>query len=91
MMITFFISTKLCPFSIIHLNQYEIHSPPFFPCFLREARLNGYVKTIVGRRRYLPDISSGDQSRRAHAERQAINSVVQVNKSYNNDHSVLNL
>ena len=49
-----------------------------------EARTNGYVKTIVGRRRYLPDISSSDPSKRAQAERQAINSVVQVTKNRDN-------
>lgn len=45
---------------------------------ISEARKNGYVKTILGRRRYLPDISLSDPSKRAQAERQAVNSVVQV-------------
>jgi DNA polymerase family A len=43
-----------------------------------EARKNGFVKTVLGRRRYLPDINSSDPSKRAQAERQAVNSVVQV-------------
>ena len=43
-----------------------------------EARKNGFVKTVLGRRRYLPDINSTDPSKRAQAERQAVNSVVQV-------------
>ena len=43
-----------------------------------EARKNGFVKTVLGRRRYLPDINSPDPSKRAQAERQAVNSVVQV-------------
>jgi len=40
------------------------------------ARLNGFVTTITGRRRYI-DINSPNDSLRAQAERQAINTVVQ--------------
>lgn len=41
------------------------------------ARLNGYVLTISGRRRYLNDIRSSDNFKRSQAERQAINTVIQ--------------
>lgn len=44
---------------------------------LVEGRSNGYVRTISGRRRHLPDLVSSEQSLRARAERQAINAVVQ--------------
>lgn len=41
------------------------------------ARANGYVETIYGRRRYLPNIFSSDPYVREGAERQAINSPIQ--------------
>ena len=41
------------------------------------ARTNGYVETIMGRRRYLPDINSNNRTVRGHAERNAINAPVQ--------------
>ena len=41
------------------------------------ARLNGYVQTLLGRRRYLPEISASNQQVRAAAERMAINMPVQ--------------
>ncbi|KAK3096613.1 hypothetical protein FSP39_001708 [Pinctada imbricata] len=37
----------------------------------------GYVQTILGRRRYLPTITSTNPYVRAHAERQAVNTTVQ--------------
>ncbi|MEZ4738358.1 MAG: DNA polymerase I [Flavobacteriales bacterium] len=41
------------------------------------CRTNGYVKTMLGRRRYLPDITSGNNTVRAQAERVAINAPMQ--------------
>jgi DNA polymerase-1 len=41
------------------------------------CRTNGYVKTLMGRRRYLPDITSGNNTVRAQAERIAINAPMQ--------------
>lgn len=41
------------------------------------ARENGYVETILGRRRYLRDINSGNSVVRGFAERNAINSPIQ--------------
>ena len=38
---------------------------------------HGYVKTLMGRRRYLPDIESGNWNARAFAERAAINMPIQ--------------
>ncbi|MCW5593969.1 MAG: DNA polymerase I, partial [Burkholderiales bacterium] len=42
-----------------------------------EARDRGYVETVFGRRLWLPDITSANQSRRQGAERQAINAPMQ--------------
>ena len=41
------------------------------------AKRNGYVSTLLGRRRYLPDITSKNQNVRGNAERQAINMPIQ--------------
>jgi DNA polymerase-1 len=41
------------------------------------ARKTGYVSTLLGRRRYLPDINSRNQAVRGNAERQAINMPIQ--------------
>jgi len=41
------------------------------------CRTNGYVQTMMGRRRYLPDILSGNNTVRAAAERVAINAPMQ--------------
>ena len=42
-----------------------------------EAREMGYVETLFGRRRYLPDINSGNANTRAFAERNAVNAPIQ--------------
>jgi len=44
---------------------------------VKQAKDTGYVETIMGRRRRIPNIDSPNPSRRAQAERLAINSVVQ--------------
>src|SRR5699024_10081927 len=41
------------------------------------AREHGFVKTLLGRRRYIPQISSGNWNARAFAERTAINMPIQ--------------
>src|SRR5277367_1927839 len=41
------------------------------------AREHGYVETITGRRRYLPDLRSANATVRASAERNAINMPIQ--------------
>ena len=44
---------------------------------LAAARENGYVETLFGRRRYLPDINSSNGTVRSLAERTAINAPIQ--------------
>jgi DNA polymerase I-like protein with 3'-5' exonuclease and polymerase domains len=44
---------------------------------IAEGRSKGYVSTISGRRRHLPDLCSSDNNLKARAERQAVNAVVQ--------------
>ncbi len=44
---------------------------------IEQARKDGYVTTIMGRRRYLPDIHSNNHNVRANAERTAINTPIQ--------------
>jgi len=43
----------------------------------QEARQKGYVTTLFGRRRYLPDINSANATVRGFAERNAINAPIQ--------------
>jgi DNA polymerase-1 len=43
----------------------------------QQATTCGYAETVYGRRRSLPDIWSSDSGKRAHALRQAVNTVVQ--------------
>jgi DNA polymerase-1 len=43
----------------------------------QEAREQGFVETVFGRRLWLPDIQSSNQARRQGAERQAINAPMQ--------------
>ncbi|KAI4832773.1 hypothetical protein KUCAC02_015722 [Chaenocephalus aceratus] len=49
--------------------------------FLRETVKNciknGYVQTLMGRRRYLPEITNANTHVKGHAERQAVNTTVQ--------------
>jgi len=42
-----------------------------------EARSTGYTATLLGRRRYLPDLSSDNRQRREMAERMALNAPIQ--------------
>ena len=42
-----------------------------------EARRTGYTETIMGRRRYLPDLNSDNRQRREMAERMALNAPIQ--------------
>jgi len=44
---------------------------------VEEARSAGYTATILGRRRYLPDLTSDNRQRREIAERMALNSPIQ--------------
>ncbi len=42
-----------------------------------EARRSGYTETFLGRRRYLPDLTSDNRQRREMAERMALNAPIQ--------------
>ncbi len=44
---------------------------------IETARKSGYVTTLLGRRRFLPDVGSRNQAVRSNAERQAINMPIQ--------------
>ena len=44
---------------------------------VEEARATGYTHTIMGRRRYLPDLTSDNRQRREMAERMALNAPIQ--------------
>ncbi|MGH7305364.1 MAG: DNA polymerase I, partial [Candidatus Rokuibacteriota bacterium] len=48
---------------------------------LAEGRERGYVSTVLGRRRYLPDLTSGNPVARNAAERMAMNAPVQGSAS----------
>lgn len=60
-------------------NYYEAY--PILKKYIAEqveiARKNGYVETLLGRRRYLPDIHSANAVVRSHAERNAVNAPIQ--------------
>ncbi|WP_418764598.1 DNA polymerase I [Mailhella sp.] len=53
------------------------HIKEFFDSVEKEARGNGYVTTLSGRRRPLPDMLSQSGQARALAERQAVNTLIQ--------------
>jgi DNA polymerase-1 len=42
-----------------------------------QARLDGFTETLLGRRRYLPDLTSDNRQRREMAERMALNAPIQ--------------
>jgi len=44
---------------------------------VEQARVNGYTETLLGRRRYLPDLQSDNRQRREMAERMALNAPMQ--------------
>ena len=44
---------------------------------VRQARSKGYTETLLGRRRYLPDLNSENRQRREMAERMALNAPIQ--------------
>jgi len=62
------------------IDRYKARFPKideFLAQCVSQAKRQGYVETIFGRRRRVPDIESSNQQTRALAERLAINSVVQ--------------
>jgi DNA polymerase-1 len=48
---------------------------------IKRAEKNGFVTTISGRRRYLPDINNKNQAIRQFAQRQAVNTPIQGSAS----------
>ncbi|GAA2477579.1 DNA polymerase I [Streptomyces thermolineatus] len=44
---------------------------------VEDARVTGYTETVLGRRRYLPDLNSDNRQRREMAERMALNAPIQ--------------
>jgi len=44
---------------------------------VEEAKAKGYVTTLLGRRRYIPELTSGNRNIRSFAERAAVNSPIQ--------------
>lgn len=59
-----------------YFNQYP-GVKSFMDRTIEEARTNGYVETLSGRRRYLRDIGSSNNNIRGNAERAAINTPIQ--------------
>lgn len=49
----------------------------FMDTIVQEARQDGYVSTLLGRRRYLPDITASNFNIRSFAERTAMNTPIQ--------------
>jgi len=63
-----------------YINDYFATHPgvrAFIDRTLAEGRQRGYVSTLLGRRRYLPDLSSSNPVARNAAERMAMNAPVQ--------------
>eukprot|EP01032_Pedospumella_encystans_P008842 gene8842-10458_t len=58
-----------------------LHTYPCVETFLlhtkKQCRKQGYVQTLLGRRRYLPDITSTESKLKSKAERQAVNTLCQ--------------
>jgi len=64
----------------IFIDKYFLRYPGvkvFIEKTINRAREKGYVKTLMGRIRYLPDISSSNHSLRDFSERQAVNTPIQ--------------
>ena len=64
----------------IFIDRYFLRYPKvktFMETTIQKAHEQGFVGTILNRRRYLPEINSKDQTVRQFAERQAINTPVQ--------------
>ncbi|MDT0630602.1 DNA polymerase I [Rubrivirga sp. S365] len=62
------------------IDQYRASYPgviEFLDGLLEEGRRRGYVETLLGRRRYVPQITSRNPNDRAYAERIAVNMPIQ--------------
>lgn len=64
----------------VFIDRYFEHYPGikrFMEAIVEQARKDGYVSTLLGRRRLLPDINHPNRTRREFAERTAINTPIQ--------------
>lgn len=71
----------------IEREDAALHIERYFACFpgvklfmdqiLKEAKSNGYVETLYGRRLYLPELNASNMIRRKAAERAAVNAPMQ--------------
>ncbi|MCI5179393.1 MAG: DNA polymerase I, partial [Candidatus Electrothrix sp. AW3_4] len=62
------------------IDRYFVHYPgiqQFMDDIMEQARKDGYVTTLLGRRRQLPEINASNRNRRQFAERMAINTPIQ--------------
>ncbi len=62
------------------IDRYFVHYPgiqQFMEDIMDQARQDGYVTTLLGRRRQLPEINASNRNRRQFAERMAINTPIQ--------------
>ncbi len=62
------------------IERYFVRFPKvkqFINDTIESAKRSGYVETLLGRRRYIPDINSRNRNIRGNAERQAINMPIQ--------------
>jgi DNA polymerase-1 len=59
-----------------YFNTYP-HIREFINKSVEQAKIDGYVKTVMGRTRYLPDINSRNATVRSYAERNAVNAPLQ--------------
>ncbi|GIY67893.1 DNA polymerase theta [Caerostris extrusa] len=66
--------------AIIFMETFKNSYPglnSYFQSVIKKCVENGYVSTLMQRRRYLPLINSKCKSEKAHAERQAVNTTIQ--------------
>ncbi|HHY19201.1 MAG TPA: DNA polymerase I [Firmicutes bacterium] len=59
-----------------YLNRYP-KVKEYMDNIVKKARKQGYITTLLGRRRYLPDINSGNYVKRSLSERMALNTPIQ--------------
>ncbi|MCI5224085.1 MAG: DNA polymerase I, partial [Candidatus Electrothrix sp. AR4] len=62
------------------IDRYFLHYPgiqQFMDSIMEQARTDGYVTTLLGRRRQLPEINASNRTRQQFAERMAINTPIQ--------------
>lgn len=73
------IGVDLADAEIYHRKYFQTYSgvKDYQGLTIARARRDGYVQTLIGRRRYLPDLHSQDWKVRGPAERQAVNTKIQ--------------